>query len=70
MGYNYVEIRKNWKYGVTLTSTFSHLTEVVKVAPKQQKTMSNIGHLFYRKLEKAMWKFLSLKENSTFLLYD
>ena len=62
MGYNYVEMEKKLKYGtVTLTSTFFHLTEVVKVAPKQQKTMSNIGHLFYRKLEKAMQKFLVSK---------
>ena len=35
MGYNYVEMEKKLKYGtVTLTSTFFHLTEVVKVAPK------------------------------------
>ena len=36
MGYDYVEIEKKLKYEtVTLTSTFFHLTEVVKVAPKQ-----------------------------------
>ena len=28
---------KKRKYGVTLTTTVFHLTEVVKVAPKQQK---------------------------------